>query len=156
MWIQSRDPECIRTPVTASGSGPDLPWWRSVLSECSCLLHFASTSCVGRSCGPCHVRSWSHVICLLILSCHCVLTDSDPRPPPVIYHGPQNQTLPTDGSAVLPCLASGQPAPNIIWLKGRSPLSTRDRRINVVESGSLEISGTTLQYYVPLVFITIS
>ena len=79
--------------------------------------------------------------------CCVLLIDSDPRPPPIIYHGPQNQTLPTDGSAVLPCLASGEPAPSIIWLKGRLPLSTHDRRINVAESGSLEISSTTLQLY---------
>jgi len=71
-----------------------------------------------------------------------VVIDSDPRPPPIIYHGPQNQTLPTDGSAVLPCLARGEPSPNIIWLKGRSPLNTHDRRVNVLESGSLEISST--------------
>lgn len=78
---------------------------------------------------------------------YCVMVDSDPRPPPVIYHGPQNQTLPTDGTAVLPCLASGQPAPNIVWLKGRSPLNTQDRRVNVVQSGSLEITSKTLTVY---------
>ena len=81
-------------------------------------------------------------VCLNCAIPHCVLLDSDPRPPPIIYHGPQNQTLPTDGSAVLPCLASGQPAPRIIWMKGRLPLSTHERRLNVAESGSLEISGT--------------
>jgi len=79
---------------------------------------------------------------LFYITLRYVLIDSDPRPPPIIYHGPQNQTLPTDGSAVLPCLASGEPAPNIIWLKGRSPLNTHDRRVHVAESGSLEISGT--------------
>jgi len=70
--------------------------------------------------------------------------ESDARPPPVIYQGPQNQTLPTDGTAALPCLASGQPAPNIIWLKGRSPLNVRDRRLSVRQSGTLEITGTCI------------
>ena len=70
----------------------------------------------------------------------------------MIYHGPQNQTLPTDGSAVLPCLASGEPTPNIIWLKGRSPLNTNDRRINIAESGSLEISSKISNTVINIVF----
>jgi len=74
-----------------------------------------------------------------------MIVDSDARPPPIIYQGPQNQTLPTDGTATLQCLASGQPSPNIIWLKGRSPVNTLDVRVNVLESGTLEITGTTLQ-----------
>jgi len=86
-----------------------------------------------------------HVL-LLKVQLHCTVADSDPRPPPIIYHGPQNQTLPTDGSAVLPCHASGEPAPNIIWLKGRSPVNARDLRVNVLESGTLELSSMAFDW----------
>jgi len=61
---------------------------------------------------------------------------------PIIYHGADNQTLPVDSTALLPCLASAEPAPVIFWLKDSTPVTTgpgRDPRINVMDSGALEI-----------------
>jgi len=77
--------------------------------------------------------------------CRCV-ADSDTRPPPIIYHGPQNQTLPVGNPAMLPCLASGEPAPSIVWLKGNAALTTHDPRITVLESGTLEIKGKHVSF----------
>jgi hypothetical protein len=68
--------------------------------------------------------------------------DTDTRPPPIIYHGPQNQTLPVGNPGMLPCLVGGEPMPSILWLKGNAALTTLDPRITVLESGTLEIKGT--------------
>jgi len=72
-----------------------------------------------------------------------IKADLEMGPPPIIYHGPQNQTLPTDGHAVMSCIAGDdrEPVPSIIWFKGRSPVPTNDRRIVVSHTGTLEISG---------------
>jgi len=67
-------------------------------------------------------------------------TDDELRPPPIIYQGSQNQTLPVDSTALLPCLASGEPAPVIFWLKDTTALPGRDRRLQVLDSGALQIS----------------
>lgn len=68
--------------------------------------------------------------------------ETDTRPPPIIYHGPQNQTLPVGNAAMLPCLVGGEPMPSIVWLKGNAALTTLDPRITVLESGTLEIKGS--------------
>lgn len=62
------------------------------------------------------------------------------RPPPIIYQGAQNQTLPVDSTALLPCLASGEPAPVLFWLKDTTPLASRDPRLEVLDSGALQIA----------------
>lgn len=73
--------------------------------------------------------------------CVCVCAEGvDLRPPPIIYQGAQNQTLPVGSTALLPCLASGEPAPVIFWLKDATPLTGRDARLVVLNSGALEIS----------------
>ena len=41
--------------------------------------------------------------------------DFDPRPPPVIRQGPQNQTLPINSEAMLRCTSLGEPLPRISW-----------------------------------------
>jgi len=66
--------------------------------------------------------------------------DVDPRPPPIIHQGPQNQTLPVDSVAMLQCHSSGDPAPAIRWYKNNRPLSERDPRIAILDSGTLQIS----------------
>jgi len=66
------------------------------------------------------------------------------RVPPIIYQGAQNQTLPVDSTAVLPCLASGEPAPVIFWLKDTTPLTGHDPRLVVLNSGALQISSQYL------------
>ena len=67
--------------------------------------------------------------------------DHDPRPPPIIHQGPQNQTLPIDSVAMLRCASSGDPRPSISWLKDNRLLSMSDDRITQLGSGTLQISG---------------
>lgn len=64
----------------------------------------------------------------------------DQRPPPVILHGPANQTLPLKSIAVLPCKAVGSPTPTVRWFKNGQALST-NHRIDVSEHGTLQIKG---------------
>ena len=72
------------------------------------------------------------------------MTALDDQPPPIIAIGPANQTLPVNTIAVLPCQASGNPKPEISWLKaGRPLLGTADHtsRIMVEPSGTLVIDS---------------
>jgi len=68
--------------------------------------------------------------------------DVDSRPPPIIYHGPQNQTLPVNSVATLSCSASGEPAPVISWYRNRRVIPSRDRRFTILQSGALQITGS--------------
>ncbi|XP_042564624.1 roundabout homolog 2 isoform X2 [Clupea harengus] len=70
-----------------------------------------------------------------------VLTD---RPPPIIRQGPANQTLGVDSMALLKCQASGDPIPNISWLKDGVSLLGKDSRMSLQELGSLQIKNTRL------------
>jgi len=69
-------------------------------------------------------------------------TDVDTRPPPIIYHGPQNQTLPVNSVATLSCSASGEPAPVISWYRNQRMIPSRDHRFTILQSGALQITGT--------------
>jgi len=72
----------------------------------------------------------------------CVLfTDSDIRPPPIIHHGPQNQTLPISSMAVLQCAVSGDPAPTVRWYKNGRLLTLAGHRFLLRDTGSLQIGG---------------
>ncbi len=73
-------------------------------------------------------------------------TDVDPRPPPIIHQGPQNQTLPVNSVAMLQCHSSGDPPPTIRWQKNGRPLSTRDPRVALLDSGTLQISGENQKF----------
>ncbi|XP_078515094.1 roundabout homolog 2 [Lissotriton helveticus] len=66
---------------------------------------------------------------------------STDRPPPIILQGPTNQTLAVDGTAVLKCKATGEPAPGISWLKEGLSFLGRDSRISMLEQGSLQIKA---------------
>ncbi|WAR04203.1 ROBO2-like protein [Mya arenaria] len=68
-------------------------------------------------------------------------------PPPVITLGPQNQTLPVGGVAVMQCLSEGPPTPFIRWYKDSRPIgqSMVDPRIKTRSSGILEISDLKIQ-----------
>ena len=68
-------------------------------------------------------------------------TEVDPRPPPIIHQGPQNQTLPINTLAMLQCTSSGDPPPSIRWLKDDRTLPIRDPRITLLDSGTLQISS---------------
>lgn len=67
------------------------------------------------------------------------VTSQDDRPPPIIVHGPVNQTLPVKSVAVLHCKAIGTPIPVISWYRDGSPVIT-STKINISESGTLEIT----------------
>lgn len=64
----------------------------------------------------------------------------DEHPPPVIVHGPANQTLPLKSIALLPCKSVGSPSPLIRWYKDGESLQT-NHRIHVSEQGTLQIKG---------------
>ncbi|XP_074652332.1 roundabout homolog 2-like isoform X2 [Tubulanus polymorphus] len=67
--------------------------------------------------------------------------DVDPRPPPIIHQGPQNQTLPVNSVAMLICQSSGDPMPTIKWYKDNHLLeSGNNPRITLLGSGTLQIS----------------
>ncbi|XP_041659234.1 roundabout homolog 1 isoform X2 [Cheilinus undulatus] len=61
------------------------------------------------------------------------------RPPPVIRQGPTNQTVAVDGTVVLNCVASGNPAPTILWRKDGVLVSTHDSRVKQLDTGALQI-----------------
>ena len=67
--------------------------------------------------------------------------ENDLRPPPVIRFGPQNQTLPEDGVALLRCLATGSPLPAVLWFRNDRPLQMSDARFTLLDSGTLQISS---------------
>ncbi|XP_015197421.2 roundabout homolog 2 isoform X12 [Lepisosteus oculatus] len=70
-----------------------------------------------------------------------VLTD---RPPPIIRQGPANQTLGVDTVALLRCQASGDPIPNISWLKDGVSLLGKDSRMSLQDLGSLQIKNVRI------------
>lgn len=68
------------------------------------------------------------------------VTSVDDIPPPIIQIGPANQTLQVGNVAMLPCRATGTPAPRIRWYKDGVPLQT-GQRVIIVQSGFLKIDG---------------
>ncbi|XP_048254248.1 roundabout homolog 2-like isoform X2 [Haliotis rufescens] len=64
----------------------------------------------------------------------------DSRPPPIIKLGPQNQTLPPDEMAMLPCQATGNPQPTIRWYRKDRPILGTNARLVILDSGTLQIS----------------
>jgi hypothetical protein len=67
------------------------------------------------------------------------------HPPPIITLGPTNQTLPVKSMAVLPCSAIGSPLPVITWYRDGAPVLPGSR-INISDSGTLQINGELLTY----------
>lgn len=77
-----------------------------------------------------------------LVKCICIgCVDEDPRPPPIIHQGPQNQTLPLNSVALLQCTASGDPMPVVRWFKDGHPLALNEPRFTQLDSGTLQISG---------------
>ena len=64
----------------------------------------------------------------------------DPRPPPIIDEGPQNQTLLINHEAMLRCRPRGDPQPVITWFKDGRRLNTDDSRLIQTTTGMLQIS----------------
>lgn len=67
-----------------------------------------------------------------------MVTSQDDKPPPLIIHGPVNQTLPVKSVAVLTCAAVGHPSPVISWYRDGIPVPLSPRA-NVSDSGTLTI-----------------
>ena len=59
----------------------------------------------------------------------------------MIRFGPQNQTLPEDGVALLRCQATGSPLPTVLWFRNGLPLQMSDARLTLLDSGTLQISS---------------
>ncbi|CAH1124968.1 unnamed protein product [Ceutorhynchus assimilis] len=70
------------------------------------------------------------------------VTSKEDRPPPVIFRGPSNQTLPIHSMAYLICEAHGTPKPVISWYKEGVPVSASSR-INMTNPGQVEIYDLT-------------
>lgn len=70
--------------------------------------------------------------------CSTALKD---RPPPIIQHGPTNQTVAVGTLAVLSCRASGEPEPTVTWLKDGVSLLAKEPRMSLLEAGSLQIQN---------------
>ncbi|MCI4388353.1 hypothetical protein PGIGA_G00084740 [Pangasianodon gigas] len=66
------------------------------------------------------------------------------RPPPIIQHGPTNQTVAVGSLAVLGCRASGEPEPTVTWLKDGVSLLANEPRMSLLEAGSLQIQNVKL------------
>lgn len=66
------------------------------------------------------------------------VTSQEDRPPPIITHGPVNQTLPVKSVAVLNCKAIGNPVPIISWYCDGIPVLPSNK-VNMTESGTLTI-----------------
>lgn len=66
------------------------------------------------------------------------VTSDDDRPPPIITHGPSNQTLPIKSMAVFPCSAVGLPAPVIAWYFEGEALIQNQRR-TITNDGTLTL-----------------
>lgn len=64
----------------------------------------------------------------------------DDIPPPIVQIGPTNQTLPKGSVAMLPCRATGSPAPEIKWTKDSVNIQSKSRFV-IVQSGTLKIDG---------------
>uniref|UniRef100_A0AAX7TYT8 Neogenin 1b n=1 Tax=Astatotilapia calliptera TaxID=8154 RepID=A0AAX7TYT8_ASTCA len=56
---------------------------------------------------------------------------------------PVSVTKTTDASVLLPCVATGYPAPRISWMFGDKLLEESDGRVEVLGGGSLQISNLT-------------
>lgn len=63
------------------------------------------------------------------------------RPPPIIQHGPTNQTVAVGSLVVLGCRASGEPEPTVTWLKDGVSLLAKEPRMSLLEAGSLQIQN---------------
>lgn len=63
----------------------------------------------------------------------------DDSPPPLIIHGPMNQTLPIKSVASLPCKVSGTPQPVVSWYKDGIPVSPSEK-ISIELNGLLTIT----------------
>ena len=72
------------------------------------------------------------------------------EPPPIITVGPANQTLPINTLAILPCQASGSPAPTVSWMKNVEPISglQYDPRITISSPGSLKIESNKKYFHI--------
>lgn len=66
------------------------------------------------------------------------VVSKEDRPPPVIIHGPVNQTLPIGSVATLSCQASGIPVPIISWYK-EDQFLRRSHKVKLTDSQKLEI-----------------
>ncbi|CAD6190527.1 unnamed protein product [Caenorhabditis auriculariae] len=77
---------------------------------------------------------------LLKVTTKAATGNSPARPPPIIEHGHQNQTLPVGSSAILPCQASGKPVPRISWTRENELLDMKDNRYSQHSTGSLHIA----------------
>jgi roundabout axon guidance receptor 2 len=61
-------------------------------------------------------------------------------PPPIISVGPSNQTRPMGASAVMPCIADGNPPPVITWYKNGNSFLL-NHRVFTDDAGTLRING---------------
>ena len=63
-------------------------------------------------------------------------------PPPIIEHGPQNQTLMLNDMAMLPCRVIARITPEITWLHDGKPIDFNEpsSRFELLSTGALRIT----------------
>ncbi len=80
---------------------------------------------------------WSHLYTLCTITSFIISAVSI-QPPPVITHGPANQTLPINSLAILPCRATATKTPAISWMKNGA-LLVDDTKHSQLSTGALKI-----------------
>lgn len=68
------------------------------------------------------------------------VTPVEELPPPIINLGPSNQTRSEGSSAILPCVADGNPVPIITWYKNTNSFMLNSR-VSTDDAGTLRING---------------
>ena len=72
-------------------------------------------------------------------------TPSPPTVPPAIKTGLSDLSITEGAQALLPCIASGSPKPNITWEKDGQPVSEAEGKFTIQPSGELLVKNSEVR-----------